>query len=98
MMATRTLPPPQPLTSHRLLAVEGLDECNFFKALAKLLPIHDVQIRNVGGNIKFAEEFEALQKMEGFNALTAIGIVRDAEQDPATHAFLVKLALRRLPR
>ena len=86
-MVTRTLPPPQVLTSDRLLAAEGLDECNFFAALMKQLPLRDVQIRNVGGNIKFDEEFEALQRMEGFDGLTAIGVVRDAEQDPAEKAF-----------
>ena len=86
-MVTRTLPPPQVLTSDRLLAAEGLDKCNFFAALMKQLPLRDVQIRNVGGNIKFDEEFEALQRMEGFDGLTAIGVVRDAEQDPAEKAF-----------
>ena len=77
-MVTPTLPPPQALTSDRLLgALMVLDECNFFAALMKQLPLRDVQIKNLGGNIKFDEEFEALQRMEGFDGLLAIGVVRD---------------------
>jgi hypothetical protein len=85
MMIPGTIP--QHLTSPRLLIVEGKDECNFFASLTERLSIRDLQIINAGGSKKFPKQFEALQKMAEFHNLTTIGIVRDAEENPAMSAF-----------
>jgi hypothetical protein len=71
----------------QLLAVEGKDECNFFMALLKKNGILNVQLVDIGGKDKFPIEFDLLNSLEGFNRLTSIGFVRDAEGNPAESAL-----------
>ncbi len=75
------------ITSTRLLAVEGKDECNFFNALLKHLVISNVQVVNIGGKDKFPVEFPLLYNQEGFSKIQRLGFVRDAEVNPAQSAF-----------
>lgn len=75
------------ITSTRLLAVEGKDECNFFNALLKHLLISDVQMVDIGGKDKFHREFSLLYNLEGFGKIEQLAFIRDAETNLAKSAF-----------
>jgi len=75
------------IESKRLLAVEGKDECNFFKALLKRMNVEGVQIVDIGGKGKFPSEIRLLNNMDGFGEISTIGFVRDAEMNTAESAF-----------
>ncbi|MBW1617038.1 MAG: hypothetical protein JRJ49_11055 [Deltaproteobacteria bacterium] len=75
------------IATKSLLAVEGKDECNFFKALLKHLNIKHVQLVDIGGKDRFKAEFGYLYGREGFSSIKQIGFVRDAEEKPAQSAF-----------
>ena len=75
------------ITKEQLLLVEGKDECNFFEALLTHERIEEVQCIDIGGKDKFSNEFPVLVNMEGFKAVSAIGLVRDAEVNQAKSAF-----------
>ena len=80
---------PSRITSKRVLAVEGLDEKNFFDKLLKYLGISEFQIEDVGGKEKFPKKFPVLLKTPGFFApdesslVTHLAIVRDKDEDEA---------------
>jgi hypothetical protein len=73
--------------SNNLLAVEGKDECNFFKAVLEYENINNIQVIDIGGKDKFKIEFPLLINSEGFSEVHALGFVRDAEEDQALSAF-----------
>lgn len=75
------------IKSNRILAVEGKDECNFFKALLNYENIKNVQIIDIGGKDKFKKELPILINLEGFFDVHTLGFIRDAEQNQATSAF-----------
>lgn len=76
------------IVSSSLLMVEGKDECNFFKALFVVLGINHVQIEDMGGKDRFDAAIRAFSKMQGFDDIVNIGFVRDAENTPASAAFM----------
>ncbi len=75
------------ITSSKLLLVEGKDEAVFCRALLQSLTINDVQIINIGGSQKFSSNIERLPKRQGFKEVTMLGILRDAEINPAKSTF-----------
>lgn len=78
-----------PIKSRKILAVEGLDEENFFSALLKHINIADCDIRRVGGKDQFKDKLPALKIARGFfNAdgspfVTHLAIIRDENGDDA---------------
>ena len=76
------------IISNRLLAVEGKDECNFFKAMFKHEKINNIQVVDIGGKDKFKTKFHLLNNTDGFSEVHTLGFVRDAEQNQANSAFL----------
>jgi len=80
---------PRPITSKKVLAVEGADEKNFFDSLLKHMNITDFDIREVGGKDQFKNKLPALKKASGFfNAdgspfVTHLAIVRDKNSGDA---------------
>lgn len=78
-----------PIKSKKILAVEGLDEENFFDALLKHINIADCDIRRVGGKDQFKNKLPALKISRGFfNAdgtpfVTHLAIIRDKNGDEA---------------
>jgi hypothetical protein len=80
---------PTRITSKRVLAVEGLDEKNFFDKLLRYLGISDFQIEDVGGKEKFPKRFPVLLKTPGFFTahespfVTHLAIIRDKDEDDA---------------
>jgi len=75
------------IESNKLLAVEGKEECNFFKALLKFERINNVHTIDIGGKDKFKYDFHALYSMDGFDKVISIGFVRDAEDQGVESAF-----------
>jgi len=77
------------IKSKKVLAVEGLDEENFFDSLLKHMNITDFDIHKVGGKNQFPKKLPALLKTPGFFApdesplVTYLGIVRDKDEDEA---------------
>ncbi|HLC16243.1 MAG TPA: DUF3226 domain-containing protein [Thermodesulfovibrionia bacterium] len=75
------------ITSDKLLAVEGRDECNFFDEFLKASGITNVKTVDIGGKDKFKNELPSLITIDWFSDITAIGFVRDAEANFAKSAF-----------
>jgi hypothetical protein len=80
---------PRPINSKNVLAVEGLDEENFFDALLKYIKTPDCDIRQVGGKDQFPKKLPALIRTTGFFApdgsplVTHLAIIRDKDEDEA---------------
>jgi len=77
----------KPIESKKILAVEGMDEINFFDVLLEDINIRDCDIREVGGKDQFPIKFPLLIKASGFPLVTHIGIVRDKDEMKKTEAF-----------
>lgn len=71
----------------KLLLVEGRDEVCFFTALFDFLKIENVDIKDVGGCLKFSNYYQTVVKLPGFSDVKKIGFVRDAEANTAKSAF-----------
>jgi hypothetical protein len=68
--------------------VEGRDTFPFFMAcLRELNLLHVVEIRNMGGIDELDAYLDTLQSISGFNRVTSLGIIRDAEAETAELAF-----------
>ncbi len=86
--------PDQKLSKPTLILGEGVDECNFFTAVAAHLGRDDVQVDHFGGKRRIAEGLKAIVRRPGFRThVTSVGVVRDADYlddptaDPAAAAF-----------
>lgn len=76
-----------PISYSKVLLVEGQTPFQFFKALLRNLGLdNQVEIRNFGGVKDFSAFLKALVGTDGFDKVTSIGIVRDAEEN-ADSAF-----------
>ena len=78
---------PFQIKTDALLLVEGKDEYQTFQALLKEMNINGVQIYDVEGNNNFANKIPRLFKSSGFQQISKLGFVRDAEQHEAKSAF-----------
>lgn len=83
-----------PLRFTKLALVEGKDEINFYSALTTHMGLADIEIRWFEGVNNLRPTLEALRGVEGFDRLTALGIVRDAEGDGRAALQSVRDALR----
>lgn len=86
-----------------ILAVEGRDEREFFAALLQYFRVGGVQIWEVGGKSRFRAFLRSVPTTPGYddqaNHVQAIGIIRDADQDPraAFNSLCSDLQAARLP-
>ena len=71
----------QAITRPKLLVVEGKDEVNFFAALITDLDLGDVQVQPVGGKSRFRAYLKAVANAPGYDIVTSVGIVRDADEN-----------------
>jgi len=71
------------ITQPKVLIVEGEDEKRLFSEMLAYLDLRDVEIRDIGGKSKFRRNIKALRMTSGFDMVTSIGVVRDADEDPA---------------
>ncbi len=77
------------------LLVEGRDAEKFFEALIKAMALYDLQIQNFGGVDELQGFLKALVRSGEFKAkVSSLGIVRDAEDNPAAAFQSVCGALR----
>jgi hypothetical protein len=83
-----TLMKPITVEKTKLLLVEGTDDKDFFIVLLNQLQMResDIQIIPVNGKEKFIPLLQLISKVEGFSALTHLGLVRDADNN-AQSAF-----------
>jgi hypothetical protein len=90
-------PPMVPLQKLNILIVEGKDECNFFQGLLDHLNLIDhTQIFVAYGETNIKAKILAIQNTAEFYHVTAIGIVRDSDNDPISKFTSTKNALREL--
>ncbi len=83
------------ITESHLLVVEGKEEEVFFGALIKHLGLQKVQIIPIGGKKNLRQNLKILAKSPQFkNAVVAMGIVRDADDNPAAAFQSVSDALQ----
>ncbi len=85
---------PEPLRFTKLALVEGKDEVNFYSAITDHMGLADIEIRSFGGVNNLRGTLDALRGVEGFNRLTALAIVRDAEGNGGAALQSVQDALR----
>ena len=85
---------PGPLRSTKLILVEGKDEVTFYSAINSRTGRVDADIRSFEGVNNLRGTLEALRGIEGFDLLTALGIVRDAEGNGNAAFQSVRDALR----
>lgn len=86
------------LRSDRLLLVEGKDEVNLTAEMLRSWSIGGVQVIGVGGKDKFKSEIDALMSFARSKGLrlSAIGVVRDADDSPNNALKSITGALRSL--
>ncbi|MEX3986012.1 DUF3226 domain-containing protein [Paraburkholderia sp. EG287A] len=70
----------------KLLLVEGLDEIAFMGAIFKAMDIDDIQLWDAKGKTNIHSSLGAVRLLPGFEAVTSIGVIRDAD-DNAKGAF-----------
>jgi hypothetical protein len=70
----------------KLLLGEGEEEVRFFKSLLKHLDITGVQVAPTSGKGRMHDFLKAIPSLPGFSLLTALGVTRDADDNP-TAAF-----------
>ncbi len=76
--------PSKPITESKVLAVEGKDEEKLFSALRAYLNLPNIEIRELGGRYSFRAKISALKATSGFaEKVTSLGVVRDADENPA---------------
>lgn len=75
------------ITKSKLLAVEGIDEVNFFKALFDYQGIQEVQILNFEGKTNFSSRIRSIVNIPGFKNVSIFGLIRDADTLPPKSAY-----------
>lgn len=75
--------PPQPIVLPKQRMVEGADAHRFFSALLRAQGYQDIQVQNFGGNSQLHDALDTLTKLNGFDGVTSLAVIRDAERDPA---------------
>ena len=70
----------------KLLIVEGKEDELFFSAFCHHLGLNDIQVLSIGGKTNLPSNLKALKKATNFSQVTALGIIRDADED-ANAAF-----------
>jgi len=67
-----------------VIVVEGKDDELFFSAFIKHLGLANIQIIPIGGKTELRPKLNALVTSPNFSQVTSLGIVRDADANPAT--------------
>jgi len=69
------------LSSARVVVAEGRDGADLVRAVARAMGLHDVQVCSFEGVDTLTGHLKALPGVAGFEAVRALGIVCDAEDD-----------------
>lgn len=73
---------PEPIEQPNILVVEGKEDERFFRALVKHMGLQKIQIISSDGKTKMRGKLGAIVKTSGFNQVTSLGVVRDADSNP----------------
>ncbi len=76
------------------LLVEGNDQRNFFAAFKRHLSLKDIQVRSYGGGPDLREYLKGFVKIDGFDTIQTLGVVRDAENSAENTFRSVQGSLR----
>jgi hypothetical protein len=76
--------PLSPITKSKVLIVEGEEEIRVFSELIAHLNLPDIEIRDIGGKTKFRTNVRTLMITPGFHNVTSVGVIRDADDNPAS--------------
>ena len=82
------------ISKNKLLLVEGNHEVQFFAKLLQSMQIDNIQVEPVGGQYNFKPSMEILPKLDNFDNVRAIGIIRDADDSFEDTFSSVQGALR----
>ncbi len=74
------------INSPHILVVEGKDEEAFFDAFCKHHQLSDIQVFPVGGKTQFRSQLGLLRLSSEFDMVSAMGVIRDAD-DRVKSAF-----------
>jgi len=77
----------------KLLLVEGRDEKEFFTALLDYLAIPDVEVRPIQGKSRLSNRLKAIVRGSHIVPIVSMGIVQDADNDPAAAFQSIRSAL-----
>jgi hypothetical protein len=80
----------------KILIVEGEDEKRFLNSLLSCLSITNIQILPIGGKTLIRQNLKALLLTTNFNYINTLGIIRDADNDPAGAFQSVCDAIRKI--
>ncbi|MGS1035816.1 DUF3226 domain-containing protein [Burkholderia glumae] len=69
------------LKKPKLLLVEGKDEISFIGALLRAMDISDIQLWDAKGKAKMHQALGAVRFAPGFESVTSIGVIRDADEN-----------------
>jgi len=75
------MPKPKQIEAPKQLVVEGQDAAKFFEVLLRQRKLSGVQIQNYGGISELSAFLKALKATPGFQQVTSLAVVRDAEGD-----------------
>jgi len=77
----------------RVIVVEGKEDELFFEALIRHLSLNNIQVLSIGGKTELRRYLKAMIKTPGFDKVTSLGIVRDADSDPIATLKSIRNAL-----
>lgn len=82
-----------PIVEEKLLLVEGDDDKAFFHALTSHLQVTGLQIMKTRGKTAYPKKLKGVVGTTGFSKVISLGIVRDADDDPAATLQSIQTAL-----
>ena len=91
-----TLPQQNGTIATRLLLVEGNDDLRFFQAMAKYLGKIDIAVCSYNGKSNLGNDLSDRVRSPEFQAVSSLGIVRDADESSHSAFDSVVGALRRV--
>ncbi len=81
-MTLKTLDAPGSIEERHLLIVEGIDDALFCEAFIRRLNLSAIEIWPIGGKTNLKRNLGLLKKLSGFAGVIALGIIRDADDNP----------------
>jgi hypothetical protein len=85
--------PPESIEKSKLLLAEGADAANFFHYACRAFGVNDIKVLDFGGVSDLTAYLKMLQLLPGYEQVTTIAIVRDAEKDPLSAVRNIKQSL-----
>jgi len=83
------------ITKRKLLLVEGADEVSFIGALLQMMDSDEIQLWDAKGKDQMPKALSAVRLAPGFESVTSLGVIRDADNDAAAAFESVKTSLQK---